>query len=426
MALANGNRVRSSQRGRNLFVVDEDKIRAAKAVLGGMAERHKPMLDEMQQLMDLYIRLAEMESSKEVGVVQWNAVTVCVKRYMVVIYPLAMLPPGPHLAHSLCCTSLAICFIFLLAPLDCRFPLSPPRSSLQIRNPLTLHHPPSHPPQDLMRSKQLPRNFRSVRDLLRVPVLTASVPVDRTCCYALGSFPSFCGLKDSMRVMHGVNAPKVVECMGSDGRVYKQLAKSGNDDLRQDAVMEQLFGLVNSLLQAHEGATRRHLAIRTYKVVPFTPSAGLLEWVDGTLPLGEYLLGRCVGKAKARARSGAQLDKRQAFDKVLQNFHPVMRHFFLERFMLPADWFDRRLTYTRSVAATSMVGYVVGLGDRHAMNILLDERSAEVVHIDLGIAFEQGLMLKTPEKVDSLTAWFVRDASGGIRSLHSPVHVVKL
>ncbi|CAI5991615.1 unnamed protein product, partial [Closterium sp. NIES-65] len=330
MALANGNRVRSSQRGRNLFVVDEDKIRAAKAVLGGMAERHKPMLDEMQQLMDLYIRLAEMESSKE----------------------------------------------------------------------------------DLMRSKQLPRNFRSVRDLLRVPVLTASVPVDRTCCYAPGSFPAFCGLKDSMRVMHGVNAPKVVECVGSDGRVYKQLAKSGNDDLRQDAVMEQLFGLVNSLLQAHKGATKRHLAIRTYKVVPFTPSAGLLEWVDGTLPLGEYLLGS-TRKGGAHARYGGsdwpfmtcrevmarESDKRQAFDKVLQNFHPVMRHFFLERFLLPANWFDRRLTYTRSVAATSMVGYVVGLGDRHAMNILVDERSAEVVHIDLGIAFEQGLMLKTPEKV---------------------------
>lgn len=36
--------------------------------------------------------------------------------------------------------------------------------------------------------------------------------------------------------MNGINAPKVVECMGSDGHVYKQLAKSGNDDLRQDAV----------------------------------------------------------------------------------------------------------------------------------------------------------------------------------------------
>lgn len=44
----------------------------------------------------------------------------------------------------------------------------------------------------------------------------------------------------------------------------------------------------------------------------------------------------------------------------------------------------------------------MGLGDRHAMNILIDQATAEVVHIDLGVAFEQGLMLKTPERVCSL------------------------
>jgi hypothetical protein len=38
------------------------------------------------------------------------------------------------------------------------------------------------------------------------------------------------------RVMNGINAPKLIECLGSDGQRYKQLAKSGNDDLRQDAV----------------------------------------------------------------------------------------------------------------------------------------------------------------------------------------------
>lgn len=36
--------------------------------------------------------------------------------------------------------------------------------------------------------------------------------------------------------MNGINAPKVLECVGSDGHKYRQLAKSGNDDLRQDAV----------------------------------------------------------------------------------------------------------------------------------------------------------------------------------------------
>jgi len=30
------------------------------------------------------------------------------------------------------------------------------------------------------------------------------------------------------------------------------------------------------------------------QVVPFTPSAGVLEWVNGTLPLGGYLIGRSV------------------------------------------------------------------------------------------------------------------------------------
>jgi ataxia telangiectasia mutated family protein len=49
------------------------------------------------------------------------------------------------------------------------------------------------------------------------------------------------------------------------------------------------------------------------------------------------------------------------------------------------------------------VGYIVGLGDRHSMNVLLDQDTAEVVHIDLGVAFEQGLMLKTPERVCILT-----------------------
>ena len=44
-------------------------------------------------------------------------------------------------------------------------------------------------------------------------------------------------------------------------------------------------------------------------------------------------------------------------------------------------------------------GYIIGLGDRHSHNILLDCKTAEVVHIDLGVAFEQGRFLNTPELV---------------------------
>lgn len=40
--------------------------------------------------------------------------------------------------------------------------------------------------------------------------------------------------------------------------------------------------------------------------------------------------------------------------------------------------------YLYSVATNSMVGYILGLGDRHVLNILVDKTTAELIHIDLG------------------------------------------
>ncbi len=46
-----------------------------------------------------------------------------------------------------------------------------------------------------------------------------------------------------------------------------------------------------------------------------------------------------------------------------------------------------------------MVGFILGLGDRHSSNILIDTATAELVHIDLGISFDHGRTLQTPEVV---------------------------
>ncbi|KAM2978293.1 hypothetical protein FF2_015131 [Malus domestica] len=78
---------------------------------------------------------------------------------------------------------------------------------------------------------------------------------------------------------------------------FKLLAvESGLEGLKKQSfcvakVMQQFFGLVNTFLQNHQDTWKRRLGVRTYKVVPFTPSAGVLEWVNGSLPLGEYLIG---------------------------------------------------------------------------------------------------------------------------------------
>lgn len=41
----------------------------------------------------------------------------------------------------------------------------------------------------------------------------------------------------------------------------------GRDDLRQDAVMQQVFNVMNTLLKSYKDTKRRKLTIRTYKVI---------------------------------------------------------------------------------------------------------------------------------------------------------------
>ncbi len=52
--------------------------------------------------------------------------------------------------------------------------------------------------------------------------------------------------------------------------------------------------------------------------------------------------------------SGLDDVKLRVFLDACQNFQPVMRHFLLERYPQPADWYQHRLNYTRSVAASSI------------------------------------------------------------------------
>ena len=63
-------------------------------------------------------------------------------------------------------------------------------------------------------------------------------------------------------------------------------------------------------------------------------------------------------------------------------------------------WLERRATYTRSLAVNSMVGHILGLGDRHPSNLMLGRSNGKVVHIDFGDCFEVAMHReKFPEKI---------------------------
>uniref|UniRef100_G1KDX5 Serine-protein kinase ATM n=2 Tax=Anolis carolinensis TaxID=28377 RepID=G1KDX5_ANOCA len=251
-----------------------------------------------------------------------------------------------------------------------------------------------------------------LKDLEDVVVPTIEIKVDPSGKYEnLVTIRSF---KTQFHLAGGLNLPKIIDCVGSDGIERRQLVK-GRDDLRQDAVMQQVFQMCNTLLQENTETRKRKLTIRRYKVVPLSQRSGVLEWCSGTIPLGDFLVNTdrsahkryrpkdysnldCQSKM-VQAQKKSFEEKYAIFIDVCQKFQPVFRYFCMEKFLDPAVWFEKRLAYTRSVATSSIVGYILGLGDRHVQNILLDEQSAELVHIDLGVAFEQGKILPTPETV---------------------------
>lgn len=93
-------------------------------------------------------------------------------------------------------------------------------------------------------------------------------------------------------------------------------------------------------------------------------------------------------KALGERQRTPKRERVEVYKKIMERVHPVMRHFFTEKHHIPYWWFQMRLNYSRSAATMSMVGYVMGIGDRHVSNIMIDTARGDLVPIDFGIAFE--------------------------------------
>ncbi|GMF47260.1 unnamed protein product [Phytophthora fragariaefolia] len=226
---------------------------------------------------------------------------------------------------------------------------------------------------------------------------------------------------DKADVMMTKEKPKRIEVLGTDGQTYPFLCKrEKSGDLRKDARMMEFNSMINKLLKKDQEGRKRKLRLRTYAVVVLNEESGLMEWVRHTKAMRQ-LIGqihktergyiqpiRLTHEIKERYLN---MQKKYANDppamaryyrrKVLSLpvVMPRFHQWFYNNFADPTAWFEARLTFSRSAAVWSMVGHIIGLGDRHGENILIDCTNGECVHVDFDCLFDKGLKLAKPEIV---------------------------
>ncbi|XP_041633863.1 serine/threonine-protein kinase SMG1 isoform X3 [Cheilinus undulatus] len=234
--------------------------------------------------------------------------------------------------------------------------------------------------------------------------------------------------------------PKKLFFLGSDGHNYPYLFK-GLEDLHLDERIMQFLSIVNTMFTKINQQEQPRFHARHYSVTPLGTRSGLIQWVDGATPL--------FGLYKRWQQREAVLQAQKAQDSFQQQSVPpvprpselyysrigpalkavglsldvtrrdwplsVMKEVLRELMeatpsnllakelwcscTTPSEWWGVTQSYARSTAVMSMVGYIIGLGDRHLDNVLIDMTSGEVVHIDYNVCFEKGKSLRVPEKV---------------------------
>lgn len=214
-------------------------------------------------------------------------------------------------------------------------------------------------------------------------------------------------------VINSKQRPRKLNVNGSDGASYAFLLK-GHEDIRQDERVMQLFGLCNTLLANDSECYKRHLNIQRYPAIPLSQNSGLLGWVPNSdtlhVLIREYRESRKILlniEHRIMLQMAPDYDnltlmqKVEVFGYALDNTtgQDLYRVLWLKSKSSEA-WLERRTNYTRSLGVMSMVGYILGLGDRHPSNLMLDRVTGKIIHIDFGDCFEVAMKReKYPERV---------------------------
>lgn len=268
-------------------------------------------------------------------------------------------------------------------------------------------------------------------------------------------------------VMGSLRRPKRLKIHGNDEKDYPYLVKGG-EDLRLDQRVQQLFSVMNEIFVHTPATCKRRLAIKTYQVVPMTGKVGMIEWLNDTRPLKEIVeeeLARDERKRKDEV-SILRIPAAQAHNQWIQSYaskaaqktltglyyamfanatredtikkvastDAMVRWDLLKRGIQalsksPEAYLAIRGQFARTLSTFNVASYIIGIGDRHLENFLLDHKTGGLIGIDFGHAFGSATQfLPIPELIPfrltrQLTNFLLPlDADGLLK--HNMVHTM--
>eukprot|EP01080_Neovahlkampfia_damariscottae_P002892 gene2892-4735_t len=241
----------------------------------------------------------------------------------------------------------------------------------------------------------------------------------------VSTYSTILKFNSSISILPSKTKPKKISLLSSNGDKITFLIK-GTEDLHLDERIMQFLKIINlSLLHSKD---TRNLRARNYSVIPLGERTGLIKWVDEAIPLYSTYKNWFQNNSKVSKQIQKPMDlyyktlvpflKEKGINsfshqnipkdilmnvlKKLMNEHTpknlISKEIWYQSKNLP-EWFNKSKTFNRSIGVMSIIGYCIGLGDRHCDNILIDYSTGEIVHIDYNICFDKGKKLKIPEVV---------------------------